>query len=162
MSKGSGDGVDHNRSHNVASTSAVTLDMPSPATVMTAPNKTLVDELMNARRERYRQIRLNKGPEHCHVFPLHSKRDSNGTTNRQSSTAPPQVGLLESVQVEAEKQGNEKLQAQSTAHLLLRVLSLSYIVPLCDLTEEGSPGKSFRDILGNCKYAKLSFLFFLT
>jgi hypothetical protein len=131
----------HYPAQNVASTSAVTLDKPVP---MTAPNKTLVDELMNARRDRYRQVRLNHGSEGCQVFPVQANKAAEGsTTSRHPSTAPAQMGLLEGVQpIEADEEGNKKLQGQSTAHLLLRVLALSYVVPLCDASEEGLPGKS--------------------
>lgn len=137
----------HSPTHNVATTSAVTLDKPTP---MTAPNKTLVDELMNARRDRYRQVRLNHGSEGCQVFPVQANKLAAGsTTSRHPSTAPAQIGLLEGVQpIEADEEGSKKLQGQSTAHLLLRVLALSYVVPLCDASEEGRPGRSLSEEAG--------------
>lgn len=133
-------GHSHSPARNVATTSAVTLDRPAP---MTAPNKTLVDELMNARRDRYRQVRLNQGSDGCQVFPVQSNKATAGShTARHPSTAPAQIGLLEGVPIEADEEGNEKLQGQSTAHLLLRVLALSYVVPLCDAGDDGLPGES--------------------
>jgi hypothetical protein len=127
---------------NVATTSAVTLDSPAPP--MTAPKKALVDELMTARRDRYKQGRMLKGSESCHVFPVQSSRKplikGGGRSVEDASTAPPKISLLEGIQV-GEEEISEKLQGQSTGHLLLRLLALSYIVPLCDASEKGEPSE---------------------
>lgn len=126
-------------SNNVATTSAVTLDRPAP---QKAPNGTLVDELMNARRDRYRQVRLTHGSDGCHTFPVQSSKGADSKADRHPSTAPAQIGLLGGIPLEGGDEGNEKLQGQSTAHLLLRLLALSYVVPMCDASDAGLPGES--------------------
>lgn len=129
----------------MASSSAGMRDMPTsaPAPAMAAPNKPLVDELMEARRERYKRARLQDGSALCQVFPLLPSRNAAAVepvaADRQASTAPAQHGLLEAVQA-GEEESNEKVEGRSTAHLLLRVLALSYVVPLCDLSDIGVPG----------------------
>lgn len=138
MSVGSG------RINGARENAATTSEAAQAASTLAAPSRDLVDVLMRARRERKaRDAGSGVGTSSCVTFPANGIAAPSVRPNGQGhpSTAPAQYGLVDRVS-DNNEEGNAKLQAQSVAHLLLRILALSYIVPLCDVREEGLPGES--------------------
>lgn len=82
----------------------------------------LLNQLLASRRDRYRALRSNDQDDEGISFP---QNEANG----RGSGKDEDEGLV------------EKKKAIRTTHMVLRILGLSFVVPLATLSETGLPGE---------------------